>query len=100
MIIVQVTVLLLESRFSLICVDNSKGVPEFSLNFIKDRVKVRGSCNGLLCLSSVPDKGVYYICNLLTWEYNCFLESRERPITRFHPDGEAILVGLVLIWWK
>ncbi|KAH0704970.1 hypothetical protein KY290_009684 [Solanum tuberosum] len=83
-----------ESRSSLICIDNLKGVSEFSLDFVKDRVKVRACCNGLLCLSSIPDKGVYYVCNPLTREYKLLPRSRERPITRFHPDGEASLVGL------
>ena len=46
----------LESRSSLISVDNLRGVSEFSLDFMKDRVKVRASCNGLLCCSSIPDK--------------------------------------------
>ncbi|OIT02943.1 PREDICTED: F-box protein At5g49610 [Nicotiana attenuata] len=94
MVLVQVSEPSSESRSSLICVDNLKGVSEFSLDFVKDRVKVRGSCNGLLCLSSIPDKDVYYVCNPLTREYKLLPRSRERPITRFHPDGEATLVGL------
>lgn len=81
-------------RSSLICVDNFRGVSEFSLDFIKDRVKVRASCNGLLCCSSIPDKGVYYVCNPMTKEYKLLPRSRERPVTRFYPDGEATLVGL------
>lgn len=81
-------------RSSLICVDNLRGVSEFSLDFVKDRVKVRASCNGLLCCSSIPDKGVYYVCNPMTKEYKLLPRSRERPVTRFHPDGEATLVGL------
>ncbi|KAK3018614.1 hypothetical protein RJ639_004946 [Escallonia herrerae] len=83
-----------ESRSSLICVDNLRGVSEISLDFIKDRVKVRASCNGLLCCSSIPDKGVYYVCNPMTRQLKLLPRSRERPVTRFHPDGEATLVGL------
>lgn len=94
MVLVQVSEPSSESRSSLICIDNLKGVSEFSLDFVKDRVKVRACCNGLLCLSSIPDKGVYYVCNPLTREYKLLPRSRERPITRFHPDGEASLVGL------
>ncbi|KAF5464805.1 hypothetical protein F2P56_014856 [Juglans regia] len=82
----------LKSR--LICVDNLSGVSEFSLDFLKDRVKVRASCNGLLCCSSIPDKGVYYVCNPMTREFRLLPRSRERPVTRFYPDGEATLVGL------
>lgn len=83
-----------ESNSSLICVDNRKGVSEFSLDFLKDRVKVRASCNGLLCCSSIRDKGVYYVCNPMTREFKLLPRSRERPVTRFYPDGEATLVGL------
>lgn len=94
MVLVEVTDTSSESRSSLICVDNLRGVYEFSLDFIKDRVKVRASSNGLLCCSSIPDKGVYYVCNPMTREYKMLPRSRERPVTRFHPDGEATLVGL------
>lgn len=83
-----------ELKSSLICVDNLRGVSEFSLDFLKDRVKVRASCNGLLCCSSIPDKGVYYVCNPMTREFKLLPKSRERPVTRFYPDGEATLVGL------
>ncbi|KAJ7955273.1 F-box protein [Quillaja saponaria] len=83
-----------ESKSSLICVDNSRGVSDISLDFLKDRVKIRASCNGLLCCSSIPDKGVYYVCNPMTREFKLLPKSRERPVTRFHPDGEAVLVGL------
>ncbi|KAL2580468.1 hypothetical protein AAZV13_15G127500 [Glycine max] len=83
-----------ESKTSLICVDNLRGVSEFSLNFLNDRVKVRASCNGLLCCSSIPDKGVFYVCNPVTREYRLLPKSRERHVTRFYPDGEATLVGL------
>ncbi|KAL3505598.1 hypothetical protein ACH5RR_030980 [Cinchona calisaya] len=94
MVLVEVTDSSSESRSSLICVDNLRGVYEFSLDFIKDRVKVRASCNGLLCCSSIPDKGVYYVCNPMTRKYRMLPRSRERPVTRFYPDGEATLVGL------
>ncbi|KNA18631.1 hypothetical protein SOVF_068980 [Spinacia oleracea] len=83
-----------EPKTSLICVDYSRGVSEFPLDFLKDRVKVRASCNGLLCCSSIPDKGVFYVCNPITREYKLLPKSRERPITRFYPDGEATLVGI------
>lgn len=84
----------LGSRSNLIVVDNQRGVSEFSLDFLKDRVKVRASCNGLLCCSSIPDKGVYYVCNPMTREFKLLPKSRERHVTRFYPDGEATLVGL------
>ncbi|KAK9068342.1 hypothetical protein SSX86_012453 [Deinandra increscens subsp. villosa] len=79
---------------SLILIDHKRGVSELSLDFIKDRLKIRASCNGLLCCSSVPDKGVYYVCNPMTREFRLLPRSRERPITRFYPDGEATLVGV------
>lgn len=94
MVLVEFTETTFKSRSSLICVDNLRGVSEFSLDFIEDRVKVRASCNGLLCCSSIPEKGVYYVCNPMTREYKLLPRSRERPITRFYPDGEATLVGL------
>lgn len=84
----------LQLKSSLICVENRLGVSEFSLSFLKDRVRVRASCNGLLCCSSIPDKGVYYVCNPMTREFKLLPRSRERPVTRFYPDGEATLVGL------
>nr|AFK41573.1 unknown [Lotus japonicus] len=83
-----------ESKSSLICVDSLRGVSEFSLSFLNDRVKVRASCNGLLCCSSIPDKGVFYVCNPVTREFRLLPRSRERHVTRFYPDGEATLVGL------
>ncbi|CAN7125420.1 unnamed protein product [Brassica rapa subsp. narinosa] len=79
---------------SLICVDSLRGVSEFSLEFLRDRVRIRASCNGLLCCASVPEKGVYYVCNPSTREFRVLPRSRERPVTRFYPDGEATLVGL------
>ncbi|KAF5737088.1 F-box protein [Tripterygium wilfordii] len=82
------------SKSSLICVDDLRGVTEISLDFLNDRVKVRASCNGLLCCSSIPDKGVYYVCNPTTREFKLLPRSRERPVTRFYPDCEATLVGL------
>ncbi|XP_062108849.1 F-box protein At5g49610 [Humulus lupulus] len=84
----------LHLKSSLICVDNRLGVSEFSLDFLKDRVRIRASCNGLLCCSSIPDRGVYYVCNPMTREFKLLPRSRERPVTRFYPDGEAALVGL------
>lgn len=83
-----------DSKSSLICVDYLRGVFEFSLDFLKDRVKVRASCNGLLCCSSIPDKGVFYVCNPMTRDFKLLPRSRERPVTRFYPDGEAALVGI------
>ncbi|KAK4265931.1 hypothetical protein QN277_026918 [Acacia crassicarpa] len=83
-----------ESKSSLICVDKLRGGSELSLSFLNDRVKVRASCCGLLCCSSIPDKGVYYVCNPMTREFKLLPKSRERPVTRFYPDGEATLVGL------
>ncbi|KAK9992038.1 hypothetical protein SO802_027023 [Lithocarpus litseifolius] len=83
-----------EAKSSLICVDNLRGVSEISLDFLNDRVKIRASCNGLLCCSSIPDKGVYYVCNPMTREFRLLPKSRERPVTRFYPDGEDSLVGL------
>ncbi|KAM1191581.1 hypothetical protein PS2_011841 [Malus domestica] len=84
----------LGSKSDLIVVDNRRGVSEFSLDFVRDRVKVRASCNGLLCCSSIPDKDVYYLCNPMTREFKLLPKSRERHVTRFYPDGEATLVGL------
>lgn len=94
MVLVEVIDSSFEWRSSLICVDNIRGVSEFSLDFLRDRVRVRASCNGWLCCSSIPDKGVYYICNPMTHEFKLLPRSRERPVTRFYPDGEATLVGL------
>ncbi|XP_010546954.1 PREDICTED: F-box protein At5g49610 [Tarenaya hassleriana] len=82
------------TKSSLICVGNLRGVSEFSLDFLRDRVRVRASCNGLLCCSSIPEKDVYYVCNPSTREVRLLPKSRERPVTRFYPDGEATLVGL------
>ncbi|KAG2242452.1 hypothetical protein Bca4012_014133 [Brassica carinata] len=49
----QILHFLVQSRkISVICVDNLSGVSELSLAFIRDRVRVRTSCNGVLCCSS------------------------------------------------
>ncbi|KMT16317.1 hypothetical protein BVRB_3g054650 [Beta vulgaris subsp. vulgaris] len=93
MILVEITEVS-EFKSSLICVDYLRGVSEFPLDFLKDRVKVRASCNGLLCCSSIPDKGVFYVCNPMTREFKLLPKTRERPVTRFYPDGEATLVGI------
>lgn len=90
----QLLVAQVSDSSSLICVDNLRGVSELSLDFVRDRVRIRVSSNGLLCCSSIPEKGVYYVCNPSTREYRKLPKSRERPVTRFYPDGEATLVGL------
>ncbi|KAL5983421.1 hypothetical protein ACLOJK_017506 [Asimina triloba] len=77
-----------------VCVDRSSCASEFSLGFLNDRVKIRASCNGLLCCSSIPNRGVYYVCNPMTRECKMLPRSRERPFSRYHPDDEAMLVGL------
>lgn len=89
---------LLDVKSIIVCVDNVRGVSDFSLDFMKDRVKIRASCNGLLCCSSIPNKGYYYVCNPMTRDYKLLPKSRERPVTRFYPDGEATLVGLAYNW--
>ncbi|XP_057538155.1 F-box protein At5g49610 [Amaranthus tricolor] len=93
MVLVEITEIS-ESKSNLICIDYLRGVSEFPLGFLKDRVKVRASCNGLLCCSSIPDKGVLYVCNPITREFKVLPKSRERPVTRFYPDGDATLVGI------
>lgn len=92
MVVVEVSESL-DSVPTFICIDRSRGVSEFSLDFLNDRVKVRASCNGLLCCSSIPDKGVHYVCNPVTREFR-LIPRRERSMNRFHPDGEPTLVGL------
>lgn len=71
------------SDASLICVDNLGGVYELRLDFMKDRVKVRASCNGLLCCSSIVNEE-FYVCNPIT------RELRLLP----YPGVEAALAGL------
>ncbi|KAI4311064.1 hypothetical protein MLD38_036000 [Melastoma candidum] len=93
MVLVEVSELS-DSIPSFICVERSWGVSELSLNFLRDRIDVRSSCNGLLCCSSVPDKGVYYVCNPITREFKVLPRNRAGPINPFHPSDEATLVGL------
>lgn len=94
MVLVEITETTFKSGSSLLCVDNLRGASEHSLDFIDDRVKVRASCNGLLCCSSVPEKDVYYVCNPMTREYKILPSRKEKPLSRFYPNGEATLVGL------
>ncbi|RWR76412.1 F-box protein [Cinnamomum micranthum f. kanehirae] len=82
-------------KSNFICTDSLSCFSEFSLDFLSDRVKVRASCNGLLCCASIPNRGVYYVCNPMTREFR-MLPSRERPVSRYHPDDEATLVGLAV----
>ncbi|KAL9240614.1 hypothetical protein vseg_014812 [Gypsophila vaccaria] len=82
------------NKYSIICVDFMTGVSEFSLDFLNVRVKIRASCNGLLCCSGVRDKGVFYVCNPITRQFKLLPKCRERPVTRFYPDAEATLVGV------
>ncbi|MQM22886.1 hypothetical protein Taro_055945 [Colocasia esculenta] len=79
---------------TLACVDGSGGFSELSLRFLNDRVRVRASCNGLLCCASVPSRGVYYVCNPVTREFRLLPRTRDTPPNRYHPDDEATLVGL------
>ncbi|KAK1318484.1 F-box protein [Acorus calamus] len=83
-----------QSRPNLISIDRRGSVSESSLAFLNDRVKVRASCNGLLCCASVPNRGLYYVCNPFTGESKALPRTRERPFSRYHPDYEATLVGL------
>ncbi|PKA51549.1 F-box protein [Apostasia shenzhenica] len=80
------------SRF--LSVDRCGAASRISLDFLEDRVKVRASCHGLLCCSSVTNRGVYYVCNPMTRAFRLLPRTRERPFTRFHPDYEETLVGL------
>ncbi|KAG9457765.1 hypothetical protein H6P81_002273 [Aristolochia fimbriata] len=95
MILVE-TVILVDSTSSFVCIDKSSSISEFSLSFLNDRVKVRASCNGLLCCSSIPNRGVYYVCNPITRKFRTLYRATERPVSRFHPDAEATLVGLAV----
>lgn len=83
-------------KSSFICVDSMSYFSEFSLDFLGDRVKVRASCNGLLCCSSIPNRGVYYVCNPITRDFKLLPRTRERPVSRYHPDDEVSLVGLAV----
>ncbi|KAK8967752.1 F-box protein [Platanthera guangdongensis] len=79
---------------SFFSVDRFGHASRFSLDFLDDRVKVRASCHGLLCCSSIPTRGLYYVCNPMTRDFRLLPRSRERPFTRFHPDYEETLIGL------
>ncbi|ERN03152.1 hypothetical protein AMTRI_Chr02g263410 [Amborella trichopoda] len=82
------------NQSNFVCIDSSSHMAEFSLDFLSDRVKIRASCNGLLCCASIPNRGVYYICNPATRQWRILPRTRTRPVTRYHPDDEANLVGL------
>ncbi|CAL9145206.1 unnamed protein product [Musa hybrid cultivar] len=97
-------ILLLEfpESSAFLSVDRFRGVSAFSLGFLNDKVKIRASCNGLLCCSSVRNRGVYYVCNPVTREFRVLPRARERPLTRCQPEYEATLVGLAFdpVSWK
>ncbi|XP_068663865.1 F-box protein At5g49610 [Aristolochia californica] len=90
------TVKLVDSSSTFMCIDKSSSISEFSLSFLNDRVKVRASCNGLLCCSSILNRGVYYVCNPMTRKFRTLYRATERPLSRFHPEVEATLVGLAV----
>ncbi|XP_058083567.1 F-box protein At5g49610 [Magnolia sinica] len=94
MVLVEIRKCSLSGVSNFVCVDRSSCYSEFSLGFLNDRVKVRASCNGLLCCTSVPNRSIYYVCNPMTRECRMLPRSRERPVSRYHPDNEATLVGL------
>ncbi|WOL03249.1 hypothetical protein Cni_G11969 [Canna indica] len=83
-------------------VDRFLGVSVLSLRFLNDKVNIRASCNGLLCCSSVRNRGLYYVCNPVTREFRVLPRTRERPLTRCQPEYEATLVGLAFdpVSWK
>ncbi|KAJ4820790.1 F-box protein [Rhynchospora pubera] len=78
----------------LLFIDSSTPSSNLSLDFVDDCIKVRASSNGILCCSSVKNKGVYYVCNPITREYRILPRTRDRPFTRTQPFYEATLVGL------
>ncbi|GAB2233289.1 hypothetical protein Droror1_Dr00002508 [Drosera rotundifolia] len=84
------------TRPPIISIDYEMGSSEFhlGLSWLNDRVRVRASCNGLICCASIGDKGVYYVCNPMTREFRVLPRCLERNVTRFYPDGEATLVGI------
>ncbi|XP_039126662.1 F-box protein At5g49610 [Dioscorea cayenensis subsp. rotundata] len=84
----------LRTRSSYICVDRFSGGLGVSLDFLNDRVKIRASCNGLLCCASTRNRGVYYVCNPMTREFRLLPRARGRAITRCQPEYEATLIGL------
>ncbi|XP_031499065.1 F-box protein At5g49610 [Nymphaea colorata] len=74
--------------------DGLNDTGEFTSEFMGDRIKIRASCNGLLCCASVPNRGVYYVCNPMTRQWITLPRTRKRPVSRYHPDDESTLVGL------
>lgn len=83
-----------EASPSLICVDNSMGASGISLDFLNDRVKIRGSCNGLLCCSSITEDGVYYVCNPMTRKFRLLPEINEMRSAMFDAHEELTFFGL------
>ncbi|KAJ3702130.1 hypothetical protein LUZ61_005835 [Rhynchospora tenuis] len=75
----------------LLLVDPFTPSPSLSLDFVDDCIKVRASSNGILCCSSVKNKGVYFVCNPITREYRILPRTRDRPFTRTQPFYEATL---------
>ena len=61
------------------------GIPDPSLKFLPEPVKIRSSCNGLLCCQSVGDN-VYYICNPVTKEWTML------PKPNLYHGAEAAIV--------
>ncbi|KAJ3669637.1 hypothetical protein LUZ60_011587 [Juncus effusus] len=75
-------------------IDPFTNYSNLSLDFINDCVKIRASSNGILCCSSVKNKGVYYICNPITKQFSVLPKTRDRPFTRTQPFYEETLSGL------
>lgn len=78
----------------LLLIDPFNPSSNLSLDFMDDCIKVRASSNGMLCCSSVKNKGLYYLCNPITREFRVLPRTRDRPFTRTQPFYEATLVGL------
>lgn len=79
----------------LVCADPFPSLSPLSLAFLGDRVRIRASCNGLLCCSSVPTKGLFYVCNPLTSQFRVINRSPfGRSVSRFHVNDDPMLVGL------
>lgn len=51
-------------------------IPSPSMEFLPERVRIRATCNGLVCCQSRNDEFVYYMCNPVTKDWEVLPEPK------------------------
>ncbi|GAB2260226.1 hypothetical protein Droror1_Dr00011081 [Drosera rotundifolia] len=64
------------------------GVPDSQLSFLPELVKIKSSCNGLLCCQGYSSEKPYYICNPVNKQY----KKLPKPSSYHGTDPAVVLI--------